>query len=110
MTEIADPSGRRIVLELSEHERIDDYDELGESLRALRPAFGLAVDDAGSGFASLRHVLTLGPDFMKLDQSWVKSIHEDQSRQALADVCRAPARTRGGGTAREARGVDPLRA
>lgn len=83
MTEIADPSGRRIVLELSEHERIDDYDELGESLRALRPAFGLAVDDAGSGFASLRHVLTLGPDFMKLDQSWVKSIHEDQSRQAL---------------------------
>ena len=77
-----------VVLELTEHDPVEDYTHLSSALDELRPATLLSVDDAGSGFASLRHVLTLGPDFVKLDQSWVTGIHDDPARQALvAGLC-----------------------
>ncbi len=43
-----------------------------------------AVDDAGAGFASLRHILRLAPDFIKLDRTLIDGIEHDRSRQALA--------------------------
>ena len=73
----------KVVLEITEHDPVEDYAELGAALADLRPFAGLSVDDAGSGFASLRHVVTLEPDFVKLDQSWVTGIHADPARQAL---------------------------
>ena len=76
-------AGRDIVLEISEHERIDDYDELRAALNRLGVDVLLSVDDAGSGFASLRHILLLRPAFMKLDRSWVHAIDQDRPRQAL---------------------------
>lgn len=74
---------REIVLELTEHERVDDYAELRRALDALGPGTKISVDDAGSGFASLRHVLSLEPSFVKLDLSLVHDIHTDPARQAL---------------------------
>lgn len=73
----------RLVLEITEHDPVDDYDALTAALAELRPFSRLSVDDAGSGFASLRHVVTLEPDFVKLDQSWVSGIDDDPARQAL---------------------------
>ncbi|MHB8398668.1 MAG: EAL domain-containing protein [Candidatus Limnocylindrales bacterium] len=76
-------TSRRVVLELTEHVPINDY-------RALRAAMGrlgaveLAVDDAGAGYASLRHILELRPTFVKLDISLVRGIERDDLRQALA--------------------------
>jgi EAL domain-containing protein (putative c-di-GMP-specific phosphodiesterase class I) len=43
-----------------------------------------AVDDAGAGFASMRHILELKPAYAKLDISLVRGIHDDELRQALA--------------------------
>lgn len=74
---------RPIVLELTEHERVDDYNLLREGLDKLGDQVRLSVDDAGSGFSSLRHVLTLQPHFVKLDLSLVRNIHRDPARQAL---------------------------
>ena len=74
---------RPLVLELTEHERVDDYGALQRCLQNLGPDVRLSVDDAGSGFSSLRHVLTLQPHFVKLDLSLVRNIHLDQARQAL---------------------------
>ena len=45
---------------------------------------GLAVDDAGSGYSSLRHILELRPTYAKLDISLVHGIDADDLRQALA--------------------------
>ena len=42
------------------------------------------VDDAGAGFASLRHVLGLSPDVIKLDLSLTRDIDSDPVRRALA--------------------------
>ncbi|HJP89099.1 MAG TPA: EAL domain-containing protein [Candidatus Limnocylindrales bacterium] len=73
----------RVVLELTENLPIDDYDALRVRLRDL-PMRGLAVDDAGAGFASLRHILELRPAFAKLDMSLVRGIDGDEVRQAMA--------------------------
>ena len=62
----------RIVLELSEHDRVVDYGALSEALRPLRErGMRLAIDDVGAGFSSLRHILLTEPDVIKLDRSIV---------------------------------------
>ena len=43
----------------------------------------LAVDDAGSGYASLRHILSLQPAYVKLDMEWVHGIAGDPIRRSL---------------------------
>jgi EAL domain-containing protein (putative c-di-GMP-specific phosphodiesterase class I)/DNA-binding NarL/FixJ family response regulator len=82
---IAGSDSARVVVEITEHARINDYDSLGEALDAVR-AFGVrvAIDDAGAGFASLRHILRLEPEFIKLDRTLIDGIEADRSRQALA--------------------------
>lgn len=74
----------RIVLELTEHAAIEDYTLLAGALAPLR-ADGLrvAVDDTGAGYASLRHVLRLGADLIKLDRSLVTDLAADPVRHAL---------------------------
>lgn len=74
---------RPIVLELTEHDPVEDYDVLRRRLRRLPGAPRLSVDDAGSGYACMSHVLSLMPAFVKLDRLWIKGIAEDGARQAL---------------------------
>ncbi len=77
--------GRRLLLEITEHERIDDYESLLDALGRLREAgVRLAVDDAGAGFSSLQHILTLRPDVIKLDISLTRDIDQDPIKRALA--------------------------
>jgi EAL domain-containing protein (putative c-di-GMP-specific phosphodiesterase class I) len=75
----------RVVLEITEHEQIDDYDELTEVLAPLR-ARGLrvAIDDAGAGYSSFRHILMVKPEVIKLDISITRAIDRDPFRRALA--------------------------
>jgi EAL domain-containing protein (putative c-di-GMP-specific phosphodiesterase class I) len=75
-------SKRPLVLELTEHARIEDY-ALVRSALAKVGDVGLAVDDAGAGYASLRHILELSPSYAKLDISLVHGIDGDDVRQAL---------------------------
>lgn len=74
---------QQIVLEITEHAPIADYAELRAALDRIRPPVSVAVDDAGSGYASLRHILALRPAFVKLDLGWVRGIEADPARQAL---------------------------
>jgi EAL domain-containing protein (putative c-di-GMP-specific phosphodiesterase class I) len=87
----------RLVLEITEHAAIEDYGPLNRALGPLRArGLGLAVDDAGAGYASFRHVLNLKPDFIKLDVSLTRSIDSDPARAALAGALIAFARETGG--------------
>lgn len=75
----------RVVLELTEHAAVADYPALVAALaRWRRQGARLAVDDAGGGYASFAHILSLSPDFIKLDVSLTRDIHVDTKRQALA--------------------------
>jgi EAL domain-containing protein (putative c-di-GMP-specific phosphodiesterase class I)/FixJ family two-component response regulator len=76
---------RRIVLEITEHEAIEDYGALAEALAPLRErGLRVAVDDVGAGYASLRHALQLAPDMVKMDMSLTRGIDRDPGRRALA--------------------------
>lgn len=76
-------SGCRVVVELTENERIEDYVSVREALSRLGEQVRISVDDTGSGYASLRHVIDLHPHFLKLDRSWISGLDRDQTRQAL---------------------------
>jgi EAL domain-containing protein (putative c-di-GMP-specific phosphodiesterase class I) len=73
----------RIVLEVTEHTAVEDYLQFRYAIDNIGVPVLLAVDDAGAGFASLRHILELRPSFIKLDQSLVRGIDEDPAKQAL---------------------------
>ena len=82
---IDDIDPRRVVLEVTEHSLVDDYGLLNERLGPLREAgVRIAVDDAGAGYASMRHVLAIHPDIIKLDLSLTRGIDSDSPRRALA--------------------------
>ena len=74
----------RIVLELTERLEVERYAPLLSALEPLRcRGLRIAVDDAGSGFASMRHILRLRPDIIKLDRSLIAGIHDDDGQRAL---------------------------
>ncbi len=74
---------RPLCIELTENECITDYGRVLAAVAALPEHVQLSVDDAGSGWASLWHVHSLRPQFVKLDRSWVHGIHTDPARQIL---------------------------
>jgi len=77
----------RVVVELTEHARVDDYAATTAAVARLR-ALGvqLSVDDAGAGFSSFQHVLYLRPDIIKLDRSLTTDIDGHPVRAALASA------------------------
>ncbi|MHB1491059.1 MAG: EAL domain-containing protein [Cellulomonas sp.] len=69
----------RVLLELSEHDPVEDYDAMGAVLAGPRAAgMRLAIDDVGAGFSSLRHIVLCSPDVLKLDRSIVDGISTDR--------------------------------
>ncbi|WP_108667397.1 EAL domain-containing protein [Euzebya rosea] len=77
------PTDRDVVVEITEHDRVEDYDRLVTAVRGLGPRVRLAVDDAGAGYSSLQHILSLRPDLIKLDRSLVAGLHTDPGQEAM---------------------------
>ncbi|MCV9964913.1 EAL domain-containing protein [Pararhizobium sp. BT-229] len=76
------PCGQ-ILLEITEHEIVEDYEALAEALVPIR-ALGVrvAIDDMGSGYANIRHVLKMKPDTIKIDASLINDIDKDPMKEA----------------------------
>lgn len=88
--------GQRIVLEITEHAVVQDYRLMEGALAGLRKrGMRLAIDDAGAGYASMRHILQLRPDMIKLDISLTQGIDLDPQRRAMASALIAFARETG---------------
>lgn len=86
----------RVVLELTEHLRIEDYEGFDLRLRELRrDGVRLAVDDTGAGFSSLGHIINLEPELIKLDRQLTRGIDAQPKRRALAAALVAFARETG---------------
>ena len=83
LLDVMGAADRPLVLEVTEHVEIEDYPRLMAALNQVRPHAMLAVDDAGAGYAGLRHILELRPEFVKLDISLVRNIDSDPARQAM---------------------------
>lgn len=76
-----------VVIEVTEHEAITDYDRLSASLARYRSCgAAIAVDDAGAGYASMSHILALRPEFIKLDRAIVTDCDRDPAKAALVEM------------------------
>ena len=74
---------RPIVLEVTEHELIDEYGPLHVAMRALGANVRTATDDTGAGVANFRHLMNLRPNIVKVDVGLVRGVNFDVSRQAV---------------------------
>jgi EAL domain-containing protein (putative c-di-GMP-specific phosphodiesterase class I) len=77
----------QLVVEVTEHAIVECYEDVHRELTPLRRrGLRIAVDDAGAGYASLRHILELRPDFIKVDRSLIHGIAGDHARRAAASA------------------------
>ncbi len=77
----------RLVFEVTEHAQVTDYVALRKAADRVREAGGmLAVDDAGAGYASLKHVLELRPDFVKLDRELITGVDTDPTKRSVVHM------------------------
>lgn len=94
--------GDRIIIEVTEHAPVGDYQSLEDALGRLRAnGIRLAVDDVGAGFASLRHIIRLRPELIKIDMSLTRGIDRDRARATLTAGLLAFAREIGAYTVAE---------
>jgi EAL domain-containing protein (putative c-di-GMP-specific phosphodiesterase class I) len=76
-----------LVVEITEHEAVEDYGDLTGLLAVLRARGArIAVDDAGAGYAGLDRVMRLSPDIIKLDRALVSGIDRDPAKSALVEA------------------------
>lgn len=77
-------SPMRIVLEISEHDAIENFEIFREAMRYYSDiGFAVAIDDTGSGYSSLEAVVELRPNYLKLDISLIQQIQDNALKQEL---------------------------
>lgn len=74
----------RLVLELTEHQKIKDFKALQDTIEIYADrGIGIAIDDLGAGYSGLNTVLRLNAHVLKLDRELVSNVHLDQAKQSL---------------------------
>ena len=76
---------RQVMVELTEHDPVDDYAKLRAAIELLGDGTRISIDDATAGWASMTHVIELQPAFVKLDMKLVRDVQNDVRRQALVE-------------------------
>ena len=74
---------KNLVVEVTEHQQVEDFAGLKKALKPISQYARIAIDDVGSGYAGLRHLVDLAPDMLKLDMTLTRDIHQDLARCAL---------------------------
>ena len=77
----------RIVLELLEDENIKDKIAITTFLKEIKEyGVKIAIDDFGSGLSNFARVLEYQPDFIKIDGSLIRNIHNDTIAQHIVET------------------------
>ena len=95
VAEVVGRVDRPVVIEVTEHEVIEDYAMIRDAVRGFGPNTRISVDDAGAGVANFAHIIELHPDFVKLDIGLVRGVNVDLGRQALVIAMAHFSRTSG---------------
>ncbi|TQS70188.1 EAL domain-containing protein [Rhodobacteraceae bacterium] len=75
---------RRIILEMTEHAVIEDFDLVSKAITALRTlGIRVAIDDVGAGYSGLTQLLRLKPDLIKLDIELVRGLDGSSAKRSL---------------------------
>lgn len=105
-TDIFEPFVRcnqSIVIEVTERSAIRDYRTFRGALHQLKQlGFRIAIDDCGSGYATLEAVAELKPDYLKVGHSLLHGVESDPIRRRLVELVARAADTIGARTIAEA--------
>lgn len=82
LTRILSRRDRSVVVEITEHVAIDDYQAMRTAIDRLGPGVRIAVDDAGAGIANFSHLVELWPRLVKVDAGLIRDLDQDLARQA----------------------------
>jgi EAL domain-containing protein (putative c-di-GMP-specific phosphodiesterase class I)/PleD family two-component response regulator len=75
------------VFELTERAAIEDYGVFRELLSEFRAkGIEVAIDDAGSGYASLEAIAAIGPDYLKITKGLVSTLADEPIKQDLVKM------------------------
>ncbi|HJQ36420.1 MAG TPA: EAL domain-containing protein [Thermoanaerobaculia bacterium] len=75
------------VFELTERAAIEDYAQFRELLNEFREkGIQVAIDDAGSGYASLEAIAALAPDYLKITKGLVSTLADEPIKQDLVKM------------------------
>jgi EAL domain-containing protein (putative c-di-GMP-specific phosphodiesterase class I) len=78
---------RQVVFELTERSAVTDYSMFEKVLSHYRSqGFRIAIDDVGSGYNSLKTLICLKPEFIKLDRSLIENIDQNFEKQQLVKL------------------------
>jgi EAL domain-containing protein (putative c-di-GMP-specific phosphodiesterase class I)/DNA-binding NarL/FixJ family response regulator len=93
----------RVVIEVTERSAIRDYRRFRSTLLELKEmGFRIAIDDCGSGYATLEAIAELRPDYLKVGHSLFQNVARDPIRHRLVDLVARLAETIGATTVAEA--------
>jgi len=77
----------QVVFELTERSAVTDFQEFERVLSHYRAqGYRIAIDDVGSGYNSLKTLIFLKPEFIKLDRSLIQNIDESRASQQLVSL------------------------
>src|SRR6202022_2191635 len=78
---------QRVVIEVTERSAIRDVPVFRDALAALREkGFRIAIDDAGSGYASLQSIAELRPNYLKVANTLVTGLHADTIKRDVVEM------------------------
>ena len=76
-----------VVLEVTERSAIRDVPVFRSALARLRElGFQIAIDDAGSGYASLQAIAELRPDFIKVANTLITGLRTDSIKRDVVEM------------------------
>jgi EAL domain-containing protein (putative c-di-GMP-specific phosphodiesterase class I) len=77
-------ASERVVLEITERASLDAMPDVRDRIAKLRElGFRIALDDLGAGYAGLTSFALLEPEFVKLDMSLVRDVHQNTTKQKV---------------------------
>ena len=78
---------QQVIFELTERSAVTDFVEFERVLSHYRSqGYRIAVDDVGSGYNSLKTLIYLKPEFIKLDRSLIQFIDKHNEQQQLVTL------------------------
>jgi sensor c-di-GMP phosphodiesterase-like protein len=80
-------SARQVVVEVTEHEELQNLAQAAEVVAALREhGFKVAIDDVGTGHSGLSYIQALGANTIKIDKFFVDAIGKDHTATAVVEM------------------------
>jgi EAL domain-containing protein (putative c-di-GMP-specific phosphodiesterase class I)/PleD family two-component response regulator len=79
-----DGIGNRLIVEITENEKVRDYKLLKKSIKKFRSlGVKIAIDDFGSGYSNFSQILEIHPDYIKIDGTLIENIESDSQAFVL---------------------------